>query len=131
MKIAPKIWVGKGKVTVILKRKPNCGLLKKLFANKKVIGLRISNNRLVNELVNKINKPLTTTSANISGRPASTKIKEVLKQFKNSKIKPDLVIDAGNLKESKPSTVIDLKQKRIKIIRQGEIKMKLDGILMI
>jgi len=111
-----KVWPGK--VTVILKRNPKCGLSKKLFANKKVIGLRISNNKLVNELVKKINKPLTTTSANISGKPASAKIKEVLKQFKKNKIKPDLVIDAGNLPKNKPSTVVDLTKKKFKILRK-------------
>jgi len=110
-----KVWPGK--VTVILKRKPNCGLSKKLFANKKVIGLRISSSGLVNELVKEINRPLTTTSANISGKLASTKIKEVLEQFAKNKIKPDLVIDAGNLPENRPSKVIDLTNKKIKILR--------------
>ena len=105
-KFLKKVWPGK--VTVILKRKPNCGLSKKLFANKKIIGLRISSSRLINKLVKEINKPLTTTSANISGKPASTKIKEVLKQFAKNKIKPDLIIDAGNLPKNRPSKVIDL-----------------------
>lgn len=110
-----KVWPGK--VTVILKRRPNCGLSQRLFANKKVIGLRISSNKLVNELVKKINKPLTTTSANISGEPASTKIKEVLKQFEREKNKPDLIIDTGNLPKNKPSRVIDLTKDKIKILR--------------
>lgn len=111
-----KVWPGK--VTVILKRKPNCGLSKKLFANKKVIGLRISSSKLINKLVKKINKPLTTTSANISGKPASTKIKEVLDQFKNQKIKPDLIIDMGNLPKNKPSKVIDFTSGKIKVLRK-------------
>ena len=55
---------------------------------------------------------------------AEDKIKEVLKQFENQKIQPDLVIDAGNLKKSKPSTVIDLTDKKIKILRKGEITIK-------
>lgn len=110
-----KAWPGK--VTIILKRKPNCGLSKKLFANKEVIGLRVSNSRLVNELVKKTGKPLTTTSANISGKPASTKIKEVLKQFFKNKIKADLVIDAGNLPNNKPSRVIDLTGREGRVLR--------------
>lgn len=106
-----------GKVTVILRRKPNCGLSEKLFANKKVIGIRISSSKLINELVKKINKPLTTTSANISGQPASTKIKEILKQFEGQKIKPDLIIDAGNLPKRRPSKVVDLTGKGEKVLR--------------
>jgi L-threonylcarbamoyladenylate synthase len=64
-----------------------------------------------------INRPLTGTSANISGKSASTKIKEVLKQFKNQKYQPDLVVSAGNLSKSKPSLVIDLTREPPKILR--------------
>jgi len=81
------------------------------------IALRIPNYRLVNMLLEKINKPLTGTSANISGKPASTKIKEILRQFKNAKEKPDLVLNYGNLKFSLPSVVVDLTSKEIKILR--------------
>jgi L-threonylcarbamoyladenylate synthase len=61
---------------------------------------------------------LTGTSANISGKPASTKIKEVLRQLKKQKYKPDLIIDAGNLPKNRPSTVIDLTGKKPKILRK-------------
>lgn len=107
-----------GKTTVILKRRKNCGLPAVLFGDKKTIGLRIPNYRLINELLKKLNKPLTGTSANISGESASTKIKEVLKQFENKKYQPDLIIDAGNLPLNRPSKVIDLTPKRPKILRK-------------
>lgn len=112
-KFLRKVWPGK--VTVVLKRKGQ--LPKILFGKKKTIGLRIPNYKLINQLLLITNLPLTGTSANISNQPPSTKIKEVLKQFKNSKSKPDLIIDASNLKPSKPSTVIDLTQE-FKILRQ-------------
>ena len=82
------------------------------------IGLRIPNHKLLAAILNKFKNPLVQTSANISGKPASTKIKDVLKQFGNQKIKPDLVIDAGNLKHSKPSKVIDLTEEKPKILRK-------------
>ena len=91
--------------------------MKTKLGNKKIIGLRISSSGLVNKLVKEVNGPLTTTSANISGKPASTKIKEVLGQFLKNKIKPDLVIDAGNLPKNKPSKVIDLTGKKEKVLR--------------
>lgn len=106
-----------GKITVILKRKPSCGLPKELFGRKKTIGLRIPNYKLINELLKRLNKPLTGTSANISAKPASTKIKEVLKQFSQQKIQPDLIIDADNLPKNKPSKVIDLTRNKPKVIR--------------
>lgn len=107
-----KIWPGK--ITVIFKKKKGT----KIYgADKKTIGLRIPNYRLVNNLLKKLNFPLTGTSANISGKPASTKIKELINQFKKQNVRPDLIIDAGNLKKSLPSTIIDLTSRKIKIIR--------------
>lgn len=112
-KFLKQIWPGK--VTVVLKRKKT-----HLYGvNKKTIALRIPRYKLVNDLLKKLNLPLTGTSANISGKPASIKIKEIVSQFKNQKYQPDLILDAGNLKPSKPSAVIDLTARRFKILRAG------------
>ena len=105
-----------GKVTVVLKAK-NRKFPKGIGKPKKEIGLRVPDYEIINQLLRLCNRPLTGTSANISGKPASTKIKEVLKQFKNQKYQPDLIINAGNLPKSKPSTVIDLTISPPKILR--------------
>ena len=112
-KFLKKVWPGK--VTVVLKRKGK--LPGVLFRNKKTIGLRIPDYKIINQLLLIINRPLTGTSANISGQPPSTKIKEVISQFKNQKFQPDLIIDAGNLQKSKPSIVLDLTTHPPKILR--------------
>lgn len=127
-----KIWPGE--ITVILKRNPPSLKLRRarkvsklskiLFGKEKTIGLRIPKYRLVNILLKKLNRPLAGTSANISGKAGSDKIKEVLNQFKNKKFQPDLVIDAGNLKKSKPSTIIDLTESRSKFLRIGRFSKK-------
>lgn len=80
--------------------------------------IRIPNYKFVLELIERIGGPLTESSANISGKPASTKIKEVLRQFEGKKYQPDLVIDAGNLKPSRPSQVIDLTGPEPKVLRK-------------
>jgi len=112
-KFLKKVWPGK--ITVVLKRKNK--LPKILFSRTKTIGLRIPNYEIINQLLMIINSPLTGTSANISGKPPSIKIKEVINQFQNQKYQPDLVIDAGNLQKSKPSTVLDLTVSPPKILR--------------
>ena len=114
-KFLKTVWPGK--VTIVLKRKQNCGLPKIIFNKEKTIGLRIPNYNLINTLLKKLSIPLTATSANISGKPASTEIKEIIRQFKNEKLKPDLILDAGNLKFSLPSIVLNLTGKKIKILR--------------
>jgi len=41
----------------------------------------------------------------------------ILEQFKQKSIMPEFVIDAGDLKERNPSTVIDITQPKPKILR--------------
>ena len=143
-KFLTKVWPGK--VTVVLKAKSRA---KKIFSQSIIssenkIGLRIPNYKFLNILLEKLNFPLTGTSANISGKPPSTKIKEVLNQFKNegydihrinshgpiriaeARVKRGrrrafrmLILDDGNLKSSLPSTVVDLTN--LKILREGAV----------
>src|SRR3989344_742768 len=75
---------------------------------------RMPNHKFVLNLV-KHAGPLAETSANISGQPATTKIKEVLKYFKGRKYGPDLIIDAGDLKPANPSQVIDFTGSKPKV----------------
>jgi len=84
---------------------------------KDTIALRIPDFKPVNFLSEKLKIPLVGTSANISGKPASGNLKKILSQFRNKKYQPDLVIDAGNLPKSKPSTVLDLTILPPKILR--------------
>jgi len=113
-KFLKRVWPGK--VTAVLVRKNK--LPEILFGERTTIGLRIPKYKLVQELFKKINRPLTGTSANISGKPATTKIKKIIKQFKNQRFRPDLILDAGDLKPSKPSMVIDLTGSKQKILRK-------------
>lgn len=111
-KFLETIWPGR--VTVILKRK----IGKRLYGvDRDTIALRIPDLKPMNFLLEKLDIPLVGTSANISGKPASGNIKEVLRQFKRKEHRPDLVIDAGNLVKSGPSVVLDLTTSPPKIIR--------------
>lgn len=85
---------------------------------KNTIALRVPKYKLLNDLLEKINKPLAQTSANISGRPASGNIKKIIKQFEKQTVKPDLVVDAGNLPKRKPSKIIDLTKIPYKVLRK-------------
>ena len=115
-----KVWPGT--ITAVLKPKKNLPL--NISQGKNTIGVRIPDHKLILKLIKKINIPLAQSSANISGRPASTKIRDILKQFKNKKNQPDLILDAGNLKPSEASTVVDLTGKELKVLRKGDLKEK-------
>jgi len=99
-----EVWPGR--VTVVLKNRKGGTL-----------GLRIPKSDFVKKLVSAVNRPVSGTSANVSGKPGSGRISNVVRQFEGRKYRPDLVIDAGNLKKSRPSTVIDFTVTPPKILR--------------
>ncbi len=78
---------------------------------------QLSISKFSNDLLKKIDKPLAQTSANISSFEATTKIEEVINYFKDKKGKPDLIIDAGNLKKSKSSRIIDITDDKLTRLR--------------
>ncbi|MCD6547683.1 MAG: threonylcarbamoyl-AMP synthase [Nanoarchaeota archaeon] len=87
--------------------------------NKKNFGFRISSNKIARKLAKMLGKPITATSANISGE------KEVYDP-KKLKINADLLIDAGKLKRRKTSTIIKVVKGKIKVLREGAIKLSVN-----
>lgn len=109
-----------GKVTVALSNKDNSDLSPLIYGNKKTVGLRIPNHKLIREILERFNKPITGTSANISGQPSTVKINEVFKAFEDRPIRPDLVLNGGDLPQNNPSTIIDFSSDKPKIVRRGK-----------
>lgn len=88
------------------------------------IGIRIIPHPFLKHLFEYIRFPITATSANISGGANNSSIKDFLKRTPASKLKLiDLIIDAGTLRKSKPSTVIDTTKEDTPILRHGPIKI--------
>ncbi|MDB4939917.1 MAG: translation factor [Candidatus Doudnabacteria bacterium] len=90
------------------------------------LGLRLPKNSFALQLVQTYKKPITATSANpsavISKGYDPYSADDVIKQFKNKKNKPDLIIDAGQLKKNKPSTFVRFSNNfTIEILRTGPI----------
>ncbi len=101
-----------GPLTLVAKKK-------KLKTKGMIGGFRIPNNRFACRLVKSFGKPITATSANISGEPPIYKIREIRKAFYG---KVEMIVDAGNLPKRKPSTVYDAERKVV--IRKGRITEK-------
>lgn len=111
-KFLKKVWPGR--VTVVLKREK--AKIKLYGVEEDKIALRIPNFKLANFVLKELNRPLVGTSANISGKPASGKLEEILRQFKGKRYQPDLIVDAGVL-PGRPSRVLDLTTSPPKILR--------------
>ncbi len=109
-----------GPFTVILPSKHKVNKL--LESEKGTLGIRVPMYRYIEVLVNKFKKPITATSANTAGRPPHYSVSTLLDELSEKQRKLiDLVIDAGQLPRNKPSTVIDLTQPDVKILRQGDV----------
>jgi L-threonylcarbamoyladenylate synthase len=82
------------------------------------IGIRIPVHPVARALVNQVDFPITGTSANLSGEKGCNRVDQLTQDIiKNS----DLVLNAGSLKGGKGSTIADVTQREIQILRQGEI----------
>ena len=84
--------------------------------------VRVPANDLARALARQIKKPLIATSANLSGGKNLYRSLEVIKEFEDQKYQPELVIDAGALPKIKPSTLVKVDGKKLKVIRAGSIK---------
>jgi len=82
------------------------------------VGVRISSQPIASELVQKLGRPLTATSANLSGMPPAHTVAEAKKYFA---AEIDIFVDGGELTSKTGSTVAAISVNKIKIIREGEI----------
>ena len=114
-KILNKIWPGP--ITIVLRKKDIIPYI--LTGNEETVAVRIPNSEFISALMNEVNFPIAATSANISGEKNLLDPDKIISEFKSSKLKPDLFIDAEEVKNSKPSTIVDLTTGIPKILRVG------------
>ena len=108
-----------GKATFIVRKKP--GIETGIARTIETFGFRIPDNAFCIAMIKAFGDPVTATSANKAGEPPLRSIPEILSQLGANAGMIDLVIDAGELPESKPSTVIDLSSGEVRILREGAI----------
>ncbi len=116
-KFLASVWPGK--ITAVFKARS--GLPSEALAKEGTIALRIPKHDFVLQLLQKFGGPLTGTSANLSGEVGHTNINGLIAEFENQEVRPDIIIDAGDLPPSEPSTVVDLTKWPPAILRQGAV----------
>jgi len=109
-----------GALTLILKQKAN--LPESITCGTAKIALRISAHPFLQNLFELINAPLTSTSANLSG---GENLRDSDRLFEAFNGKVDLIIDSGNIPESRGSTIVDLTLDPPQILREGDINTKM------
>jgi tRNA threonylcarbamoyl adenosine modification protein (Sua5/YciO/YrdC/YwlC family) len=104
-----------GPYTFILSSNNN---LPKAFKNKKTVGIRIPDNNIIRELVKKLGNPIVSTSIYDEDDliEYTTDPELIFEKWENF---VDVVIDGG-YGDNTPSTVVDLSEGEITILRKGK-----------
>ena len=89
-----------GPFTIILKCKGN--LPKSVTAGLDTVGIRMPDNNIALSIIDAAKKPIAAPSANVSGKPSGTNLKDIFKELDN---KVDYFVDGGNTAIGVESTV--------------------------
>ena len=107
-----------GSLTLILKKKDV--ISDKLTAGLDTVGLRIPSNGIALEILNNIDYPLATYSANIAGEKNINDINNLIEEFKENVA----IIIKGNVSDDLlASTVALVDNDNIKILREGKVSL--------
>lgn len=82
------------------------------------IGVRLPEHPVARALVATVGRPITGTSANISGRPAAARGMDIDAAVADA---VDLVLDAGALAGGPGSTIVDATAWPVRILREGAV----------
>ncbi|MBI5184328.1 MAG: threonylcarbamoyl-AMP synthase [Nitrospinae bacterium] len=82
------------------------------------IGIRVPGLQFTREMIKTAGAPLIGTSANVSGKPDASNIKDAISDFGEG---VGLYLDAGTLEGGAPSTVVDVSGGRPLLVREGRI----------
>ncbi|MCF6350348.1 MAG: threonylcarbamoyl-AMP synthase [Flavobacteriaceae bacterium] len=103
------------KPTTVIYNNPK-NLAKNVIANNNTVAIRIVNKGFIKDLLTAFNKPIVSTSANISSKPTPMSFGSISKIIINS---VDFVVSLPNQsKDIKPSNIIQLVNQKIEFIRK-------------
>jgi L-threonylcarbamoyladenylate synthase len=115
-RLAQAYWPGP--LTLVLTARKQ--VLSLLTGGTGTIGLRVPGSAVTRQLLAFLDMALTGTSANISGRPSPRTVGELDVLLRNQ---VDLILDGGPAPGGKPSTVLDVTGGRIRVVREGAVKI--------
>ena len=108
-----------GKLTLVLDAKDS--IPKEITAGTGTVGIRVPDSKETLELIQELGRPITATSANVSGMEPENSPEKILEQFGEKASWITRVVDAGELPPSAPSTVVDARGDTPIVIREGAI----------
>ncbi len=117
MKLIEQYWPNT--LTIIFDKNDN--LSNNLTCGLETVGIRMPNNRLLLDIMNKTNKPLISTSANISNHEVITSTDLIEEELRN---KISYILDDG-IKTNISSTIVKVEDNKIHILRAGDLASRI------
>ncbi len=107
-----------GPLTLIFNARPE--LPPRVTAASGTIGARVSSNALAHSLVRAVGRPITATSANISGQPPALNAGRLQKIFGGGL---DYILDGGSTPGGQGSTIIGCQGDELCLLRSGVVEV--------
>jgi L-threonylcarbamoyladenylate synthase len=97
-----------GPYTVVSKLKTNSQIDQRVASEFSTLGIRIPDYPLILQIIKKLDRGITATSANASNKKRPYKVSDILDNLSEKQKKLiDLIIDVGELPKNEPSVVVD------------------------
>lgn len=112
-----KFWCGP--LTIIFEAKENLDILKP-YKNNKTIALRMPQDELTQQILNKLDSPLPSTSVNIEGQKSLNSFYEIKEMFSEQNF-CILENTSNNQTKNISSTIVSFASGNLEILREGTI----------
>lgn len=114
-----------GPLTIIFKKKK--GISDIVTGGQNTLAVRLTSNKITQELIEQAGVPIVAPSANVSGEVTGTKI-DIIKKELGDKV--DYILDYGDIDSDIPSTLVKVENDLVMILREGKItKDEINNIL--
>lgn len=112
-----------GALTVVGEYNKEGGLAAGVVAADNTIAVRVTDFLLTKFLSEQLGHPLVATSANLADAGDVYGAKQIQEVFSSKGVKPDMIIDGGELPINPPTTIVSVVNNNLKILRQGQLKI--------
>jgi L-threonylcarbamoyladenylate synthase len=87
------------------------------------VAIRQTGHEGIRRILQALGQPITSTSANLPGEPPAVDANEVASLLKGLAARDSLILDAGALQPSAPSTLVDCSGPAPRLVREGAISL--------
>ena len=109
-----------GALTIIVHIKENSPLASTAIPESRTVAFRCPGDEWLRQIIACCQAPVFSTSVNRSGQPVLDSINSIEKEFGQE---VELIIDDGDKKGARPSTLVMLENGKIKVLRQGSVEV--------